>query len=157
MGGPRNSIPADSTITASQAETTSFTGRLARSRAFHRISGQPDGTIEIRIGHEGEFPICSFAYAGIVAIILLMSLPAALLFSTIFKDHAQPIVELAGVARMVSREKNTPSGAASGQAHDEIALLMRRSMKCWIRFRSGDAALHQAHERLESGAEILKA
>ena len=88
-----------------QTETYLFTGDslvLVRSIVFQ---GKLIGTIEIRSDMKESSDLL-LRYAGIVAIVLLISLPAALLFSTIFqRATAQPIVELAGVARMVSREK----------------------------------------------------
>jgi len=131
-----------------QAETYRFTGDslvLVRSIVFQ---GNLIGTIEIRSDMK-EISDLLLRYAGIVAIILLMSLPAALLFSTIFqRATAQPIVELAGVARMVSREKKYTVRAPASGSHDEIALLIEAFNEMLDQIQERDAALHQAHERL---------
>jgi two-component system cell cycle sensor histidine kinase/response regulator CckA len=88
-------------------------------------------------------------YAGIVAIVLLISLPAALLFSAIFqRATAQPIMQLAGVARMVSRERKYTVRAPAGGSQDEIALLIEAFNEMLDQIQERDAALHQAHERL---------
>jgi PAS domain S-box-containing protein len=88
-------------------------------------------------------------YAGIVAIVLLISLPAALLFSAIFqRATARPIMELAGVARMVSREKRYTMRAASSGSQDEIGLLIEAFNEMLDQIQERDAALHRAHERL---------
>jgi PAS domain S-box-containing protein len=131
-----------------QTETYVFTGDslvLVRSIVFQ---GKLIGTIEIRSDMK-EISDLLVRYAGIVAIILLISLPAALLFSTIFqRATAQPIVELAGVARMVSREKKYTVRAPVSGSHDEIALLIEAFNEMLDQIQERDAALHQAHERL---------
>jgi two-component system cell cycle sensor histidine kinase/response regulator CckA len=131
-----------------QPETYRFTGDslvLVRSIVFQ---GNLIGTIEIRSDMK-EISDLLLRYAGIVAIILLMSLPAALLFSTIFqRATAQPIVQLASVARMVSREKKYTVRAPASGSHDEIALLIEAFNEMLDQIQERDAALHQAHERL---------
>lgn len=131
-----------------QPETYRFTGDslvLVRSIVFQ---GNLIGTIEIRSDMK-EISDLLLRYAGIVAIILLISLPAALLFSTIFqRATAQPIVELAGVARMVSREKKYTVRAPPSGSHDEIALLIEAFNEMLDQIQERDAALHRAHERL---------
>jgi two-component system, cell cycle sensor histidine kinase and response regulator CckA len=131
-----------------QAETYRFTGDslvLVRSIVFQ---GSLIGTIEIRSDMK-EISDLLLRYAGIVAIILLMSLPAALLFSNIFqRATAQPLVQLASVARMVSRQKKYAVRAPASGSHDEIALLIEAFNEMLDQIQERDAALHQAHERL---------
>ena len=131
-----------------QQETYRFAGDslvLVRSIVFQ---GNLIGTIEIRSDMK-EISDMLLRYAGIVAIVLLVSLPAALLFSTIFqRATAKPLVQLAGVARMVSREKKYTVRAPLSGSHDEIALLIEAFNEMLDQIQERDAALHQAHERL---------
>ena len=106
------------------------------------------GTVDIRSDLK-EIYDRLLRYAGIVAIVLLISLPAALLFSAIFqRATAQPIVQLAGVARMVSHGKKYGVRAPASGSHDEIAVLIEAFNEMLDQIQERDAALHQAHERL---------
>ncbi len=76
---------------------------LVRSIVFE---GKPTGTVYIRSDVE-ELNQRLKRYAGIAAMVLSACLMAALLISSIFrKAVADPIVRLAEVARVVSRDKN---------------------------------------------------
>jgi two-component system, cell cycle sensor histidine kinase and response regulator CckA len=131
-----------------QPETYSFAGDslvLVRPIVFQ---GDLIGTIRIRSDMK-EISDMLLRYAGIVAIILLVSLPAAILFSAIFqRATARPIVQLAGVARMVSREKKYTVRAPVSGSHDEIALLIEAFNEMLDQIQERDAALHRAHEQL---------
>ncbi len=88
-------------------------------------------------------------YAGIVAAVLLMSVPTALLFSAIFQGAtAQPIMQLAGVARMVSRKKIYSVRAPASGSQDEIAILIEAFNEMLEQIQLRDSALQEAHERL---------
>jgi PAS domain S-box-containing protein len=88
-------------------------------------------------------------YAGIVAVVFLMSLPAALLFSAIFqRATARPLVQLAEVARLVSREKKYSVRAPVSGSHDEVSILIEAFNEMLAQIQERDAALHRAHERL---------
>ncbi len=88
-------------------------------------------------------------YGGIVIVVLLISLPAAWLFSTIFQRSATwPILQLAGVARVVSREKKYDVRAPESGSQDEIAELIGAFNDMLAQIQERDAALQQAHERL---------
>ena len=143
--GPEPPMPH---LQSGQTERYRFTGDsliLVRAIVFQ---GKLIGTIEIRSDTK-EISDLLVRYAGIVGIVLLISLPAALLFSTIFqRATAQPLVELAGVARMVSREKKYTVRAPVSGSHDEIALLIEAFNEMLDQIQERDAALHRAHERL---------
>lgn len=88
-------------------------------------------------------------YGGIVVVILLVSVPVALMFSTIFQRAiARPILQLAGVARVVSREKQYGLRVPESVSEDEISLLIRAFNDMLAQIQERDAALQQAHERL---------
>ena len=88
-------------------------------------------------------------YAGIVCIVFLLSLPAAVLFSAIFqRATARPIVQLAEVARIVSREKKYSVRVPPSGSHDEIAVLIEAFNEMLAQIQERDAALQEAHERL---------
>ena len=64
-------------------------------------------------------------YAAIALAVLLLSLIAALLVSSLFgRSVAQPIVDLAQVAAAVSQDKNYSARATPSQEADEVGLLI---------------------------------
>src|SRR5260370_21124013 len=99
-------IPTVASIPAGQTEIHLFSNKemvLVRSIIFQ---GKPTGIVYIRSDLE-ELNQRLKQYAGIAAIVLLVSLIAALLVSAIFRRAvAEPIVHLADLARIVSRDKN---------------------------------------------------
>jgi PAS domain S-box-containing protein len=112
------------------------------------FQGARIGTVYIRSDLKEIYGML-LRYAGIVAIVLLISLPAALFFSSIFqRATAQPIMQLAGVARMVSREKKYSVRATATESQDEIAVLIEAFNEMLDQIQKRDTALHQAHERL---------
>ncbi len=112
------------------------------------FQGKLIGTVHIRSDLK-EISDRLWRYAGIVGIILLISLPAALLFSTIFqRATARPIMQLAGVARIVSREKRYSVRVPPSGSQDEIAVLIEAFNEMLEQIQRSDAALQQAHERL---------
>ena len=141
-------IDAPQLSLAGTAEAYSFANNsleLVRPIVFQ---GDRIGTVYIRSDLQEIYSRLE-RYAGIVAIILLISLPAALLFSTIFQSATtRPIVELAGVARMVSREKQYDVRAPASTSQDEIALLVEAFNEMLDQIQERDAALQHTHERL---------
>jgi signal transduction histidine kinase len=93
-------------------------------------------------------------YVAIAAMVLMISLLAALLVSAIFRRAiAQPIVELAEVARIVSRDKNYSVRAAPGEASDELSLLIRAFNEMLSQIQLRDEALQRAQDQLEKRVE----
>ncbi len=89
-------------------------------------------------------------YAAIAAVVLLLSLLAALLVSRAFRRSvAAPIVELAETARVVSEEKNYSIRAASTGRHDEVAVLIDAFNNMLAQIQQRDAELRTAHDELE--------
>ncbi len=89
-------------------------------------------------------------YAAIAAIVLLLSLLAAVLVSSLFRRSvAEPIVQLAEVARVVSQHNNYSVRATPTVAHDEIALLIDAFNGMLEQIQRRDDDLQQAHDELE--------
>ncbi len=93
-------------------------------------------------------------YAGIVALVLVVSLLAAFLLSTVFqKAMARPIVELAETARVVSREKTYSVRAPVTQNADEIEVLIAAFNEMLEQIQERDTALETARDELEARVE----
>ena len=109
---PAGQVPALPAIPPGQTEIHWLRNQeivLVRSIVFQ---GKPTAIVYIRSGVE-ELHRRQERYAGIAAIVLLASLLAALLVSSIFrKAVAEPIVRLAEIAKIVSRDRNYSLRAA---------------------------------------------
>lgn len=93
-------------------------------------------------------------YVAIAAAVLLFSLLAALLVSGIFRRAvAEPIVQLAEVARTVSQERNYSIRARPTGAHDEVAVLIGAFNDMLTQIQVRDTELQQAHAELERRVE----
>jgi signal transduction histidine kinase len=89
-------------------------------------------------------------YAGIVILVLLVSLLAAFVFSSIFqKATARPITRLAETARIVSREKKYSIRAPLTENNDEIAVLIKAFNEMLGQIQERDTALQTARNELE--------
>jgi signal transduction histidine kinase len=89
-------------------------------------------------------------YIAIAGAILLLSLLAALLVSGIFRRAvAEPIVQLANVARTVSQERNYSIRAAPTGGRDEVAVLIDAFNDMLTQIQMRDLELQQAHAELE--------
>src|SRR5713101_8044311 len=119
---------------------------LVRSIVFQ---GKPTGTVYIRSDVE-ELNQRLERYAGIAAIVLLACLAAALLVSSIFRRAvAQPIVHLAGVAKLVSRDKNYSVRATPIRGRGELAILIDAFNEMLAQIQRSETALRKAHDGLE--------
>jgi signal transduction histidine kinase len=93
-------------------------------------------------------------YVAIAAAILLLSLLAALAVSGVFRRSvAEPIVELAEVARAVSQERNYSIRAKPTGARDEVAVLVDAFNDMLTQIQLRDTELQQAHAELEQRVE----
>lgn len=89
-------------------------------------------------------------YASIVAAVFLASLCVALVISSIFRRIATlPIVRLAEIARIVSREKTYSIRAPATGSHDEIAVLIDAFNEMLAQIQERDAALETGRAELE--------
>jgi signal transduction histidine kinase/DNA-binding response OmpR family regulator len=120
---------------------------LVRSIVFQ---GKPTAIVYVRSGVE-ELNRRLERYAGIAAIVLLASMLAALMVSSIFQRAvAEPIVRLAEIAKIVSRDRNyslraTPTRGRSG----ELSILIDAFNEMLAQTQQSEGALRQAHDLLE--------
>jgi signal transduction histidine kinase/DNA-binding response OmpR family regulator len=119
---------------------------LVRSIVFE---GKKTSTVYIRSDVEELYQRLR-RYAGIAALVMLACLIAALLISSIFRRAvANPIVNLAQVARIVSRDKNYSVRAAPGGTQGELAILIDAFNEMLTQIQKSEAALRKAHDGLE--------
>jgi PAS domain S-box-containing protein len=89
-------------------------------------------------------------YAGIAAIVLLTSLLAALLVSSIFQRAvAEPITHLAKIAGVVSHGKDYSVRATPTGSGDELAALIETFNEMLDQIQERDGALQKAHGELD--------
>jgi signal transduction histidine kinase/DNA-binding response OmpR family regulator len=97
-------------------------------------------------------------FAGIAAIVLLLSLIAALLVSSIFQRAvAKPIVHLAELARVVSRDKNYSLRATPTHNRDEPDILIEAFNEMLEQIQEREEALRNIHRELEQRVEARTA
>ena len=144
-------------IPAGKAEADWFNdGQLVLVRRIV-FQGKPTGIVCIRSDLQ-EFTRRFNRYAGIAAIVLLASFIAALLVGSVFQRAvAEPIVHLAEISRIVSRDKNYSVRATPTGNHDEPDILIGafNEMLGQIQEREGD--LRKVHEELERRVEARTA
>jgi signal transduction histidine kinase len=140
-------------LPAGQNETSSFRGsHLVVVRSIV-LEGAPVGFVYIR-SDLTEIDDALKRYAAIALVVLLLSLMAALLISSVFRRSvAQPIVRLAAVAHAVSQEKDYSVRAEPSQEQDEIALLVNAFNEMLSQIQLRDDELRQAHAELEKRVE----
>jgi len=89
-------------------------------------------------------------YVGIAAIVMVASLLAAFFLSSMYrKEITEPIVSLAQVARLVSRDKNYSLRAASAGSTAETSILVDSFNNMLAQIQERDKELLQAHGELE--------
>lgn len=142
-------MPVLPSLAAGQDEAYRFGGGtvlLVRSIVFQ---GRPTGTIYIQSSMEGLYARLRL-YAGISTIVLAVSLLVALLISpTVQREIARPIVQLAEIAQLVSRDKNYSVRAEHSNSRDEISVLVDAFNGMLTQIQERDGALRRAHEELE--------
>src|SRR5260370_15785358 len=91
---------------------------------------------------------------GVADAVLVASLLAVLLISPVFRRTvAEPIVHLAGIARIVSRDKDYSVRATPTGNRDELSVLVDDFNGMLSQIQESDAALQQAHDELEQRVE----
>ena len=89
-------------------------------------------------------------YALIAFAVLLVSLVAALAISAAFRRSvARPIIQLAGMAQQVSRDKDFSRRAVPPAQNDELAALVSSFNEMLREIQRRDTALQEAHDELE--------
>jgi signal transduction histidine kinase/CheY-like chemotaxis protein len=97
-------------------------------------------------------------YAGIAAVVLLGSLIAALLVGSIFqRSVAEPIVHLAEISRIVSRDKNYSMRAIPTGNHDEPDRLIGAFNEMLGQIQEREEALRKVHDELEKRVQARTA
>jgi signal transduction histidine kinase/DNA-binding response OmpR family regulator len=124
--------------------------RLARSII---LDGKPSGVIFIRSDVEALNDRLKL-YLGIACLVLLMSLLVALAVSSVFrKSVAQPIVQLADVARQVSANRSYSLRVPRVHGHGEVSVLIDSFNQMMVQIEKGKASLQKAHDELEHRVE----
>jgi signal transduction histidine kinase/DNA-binding response OmpR family regulator len=119
---------------------------LVRSIVFQ---GKPTETVFITSDVQ-ELNQRLWRFAGIAAIVLAGCLLAALFVSSIFrKSVAEPIVHLAKLAQVVSREKNYSVRATPIANRGELAILIDSFNEMLTQIQRSEGALRKAHDSLE--------
>jgi signal transduction histidine kinase/DNA-binding response OmpR family regulator len=113
------------------------------------FQGKPTGIVYIRSGVE-ELNRRLRRYAGIAGIVLLASLLAALLVSSVFRRAvAEPIVQLADIAKIVSRDKDYSVRANPIQSQGELTILIDAFNEMLTQIGKSESDLRKAHDGLE--------
>jgi signal transduction histidine kinase/DNA-binding response OmpR family regulator len=119
---------------------------LARVIEFE---GKPTGVVYIRSDVE-ELNSRWKRYVGIAGIVLSVCLLVALLVSSIFRRVlADPIVRLAEVARVVSRDKNYSVRATPTRSSHELAILIDAFNEMLAQIQQSESALREGRDKLE--------
>lgn len=135
---PAASLPS---IPAVQTEIHWFKDRQITVVRPIVFQGKPAGLVCIRSDLR-QWTAHLQRYAIIVAAVLLVSLMAAWLTSTVIRRAiADPIVRLAETARIVSREKNYSVRAPLTSNHDELAALIATFNEMLAQIQERDTAL----------------
>ena len=143
-------IPALPQLPEGQTETHRFGDGgvlLVRRIVFE---GKPTGIIYIQSGMEALYARLRL-YVGVSAVVLVISLLAALLISSRFqREISLPITQLAEVAQHVSRDKNYSVRAAPPGSRDEISVLVEAFNGMLSQIQARDIDLRRAHDELEA-------
>jgi signal transduction histidine kinase/DNA-binding response OmpR family regulator len=146
-------IPAPPRINPAQLESHSITNNEVLVARAIELDGKPSGVVYIRSDIETLNKRLKL-YAGIASIVLLMSLLAALLVSAIFrKSVAQPIVQLAGIAREVSVNRAYSLRVPRIQGFGEVSILFDSFNQMMAQIEKGEASLQQGRDELELRVE----
>jgi signal transduction histidine kinase len=136
-------------IAAGQVEAVAYQGEdLVLVRAI-TLDGKPIGTVYLRADAR-QVDKRLLQYAGIAAVVLFFSLVVALLLSSTFrKAVTAPIVQLAAVARTVSRERDYSVRAPHIEAPAELAALVTAFNDMLSQIQLQNEAVREAQSGLE--------
>jgi two-component system cell cycle sensor histidine kinase/response regulator CckA len=145
---PDGVAPALPALPKGQTETSSYTGDYLSLERQIVFQGKFIGTIYLRSDLR-QLRDQLLRYYGIFGAVFILSLVGAFALSAPFQRAlARPIVQLAGVARKVSRQKEYSLRATPTGGHDEVAVLIDAFNEMLSEIQARDAALEIAHERL---------
>ncbi len=141
-------LPLQETLPGQTEAYESTSSELMLVRAIE-FQGKRIGTVRIRSDLR-EVNDRLLRYAGIVAAVLVVSLLAAFVFSSIFqKATVLPIAHLVETARIVSREKKYSIRAPATSNADEIGVLIEAFNEMLGQIQARDTALQGARDELE--------
>ena len=144
----------DVNLLPATAQAEGFTFHSGNVVIFRRVmlDGEMVGTIGIQSGTR-EMYSRLWSFIGIVATVIGVSLLAAFLLSSKAQNLiSKPILKLAGVAKLVSDEKDYSVRVVS-HGHDELGVLMDGFNEMLEQIEHRDAALQEAHDQLEVRVE----
>jgi signal transduction histidine kinase len=143
------SFPRPPPIPAGETQVHRFqSGQVALVRLII-FQGKPVATIYIRSDLQAMSNL-ERNFALIVVTVFLISLLAAMWISSITRRSiAEPIVRLAATAQSVLSEKNYSVRAPTNGERNEIAVLISSFNEMLAQIQERDAALGEAHDRLE--------
>lgn len=151
--GPKGVVPPPPPLNSNQPETHEFKNNeliVARQIIFQ---GKPTGIVVIRSDLE-EINNRLKRYGCIAVAVLIASLIAALLVGSVFQRAvAEPIVHLAKISRIVSREKDYSMRAVPTGNGDEPDLLIESFNEMLMQIQLRDGALQEAQRELEQKVE----
>jgi signal transduction histidine kinase/CheY-like chemotaxis protein len=144
-------------IPSGQAEAHWFTdGQLVLGHMIV-FQGKPTGAVYIRSDLQ-EMTRRLKRYAGIAGIVLLASLIAALLVASVFQRAvAEPIVHLAEISRIVSRDKNYSTRATPTGNHDEPDILIGSFNEMLGQIQEREGEIRRVHDELEKRVQARTA
>lgn len=117
------------------------------------FDGSPNGTVYIRSDVEA-LKQRLWHYLEISALVLLASLLAALVVSSVFRRAiAKPIVQLAEVANIVSRDKRYSLRVTQVHGPGEVSTLINAFNEMMAQIEQSEADLQKAHDELEDRVE----
>jgi signal transduction histidine kinase/DNA-binding response OmpR family regulator len=117
------------------------------------FDGNVNGTVYIRSDTDALTQRLRL-YVEISALVLLASLLVALAVSRVFRRAvANPIVRLAEVAKIVSRDKRYSLRVTEVHGQGEVSTLMSAFNEMMAQIERSETALHQAHNELEQRVE----
>src|SRR6202049_2370835 len=121
------------------------------------FQGKPAGNVFIRSDLQ-EMSHRLKRYAGIAAMVLLASLVAALLVGSVFqRSVAEPIVHLAELAGIVSRDKDYSVRATSTGNRDEPDILIHAFNEMLGQIQEREGALQKVHHEREQRVQARTA
>ncbi|HEU5352241.1 MAG TPA: ATP-binding protein [Terracidiphilus sp.] len=144
-----NQIPPPPVIPSATQEIQWISGNEIVVARHISLDGKTSGTICIR-SDVGALKERLKLFVGIAALVLLASMLAALLVSSVFRRAvAMPIVRLAEVARNVSRDKNYALRVTPMKGQSEVTILIDAFNEMMEQIESSELSLHKAHDQLE--------
>ena len=127
-------------------------GEILLARTIE-LDGKTAGIVYIRSGVETLKHRLKL-YAGISSIVLLISLLAALIVSAVFRRSvAQPIVQLADIAKQISLNTANSLHTPHIDAFGEVSVLIDSFNQMLAEIEKANASLQGAHDELELRVE----